>query len=83
MDKRHTLLFGGEAVEEILKRHLGFLICGLGAGAVIADFLTLDGNSSAVRRFSEGQHIVIGEADTLPDPSKRDSDSPSFAKNTV
>ena len=49
MDKGYTLLFGREAVEEILKRHLGFLICGLGAGAVIANLFTLYGDSSAVR----------------------------------
>ena len=41
MDKRHTLLFGGEAVEEILKRHLGFLICGLGAGQLSQIFSRL------------------------------------------
>ena len=49
MDKGYTLLFGREAVEEILKRHLGFLVGRLGAGAVIADLFTLDGDSSAVR----------------------------------
>jgi len=82
MNKGYTLLFGREAVEEILKRHLGVFVGGLGAGAVIADFLTLNGNSSAVRRFGEGQHIVIGETYTLS-YLKRDSDSPSFAKDTV
>ena len=44
MDKGYTLLFGREAVEEILKRHLGFLVGCL--GAVVADFLTLDGHGS-------------------------------------
>ena len=48
-DKGYTLLFGREAVEEILKRHLGFLVGCLGAGAVIANLFTLDGDSSAVR----------------------------------
>ena len=45
----YTLLFSREAVEEILKRHLGFLVGCLGAGAVIANLFTLDGDSSAVR----------------------------------
>ena len=82
MDKGYTLLFGREAVEKILKRHLGFLVGGLGAGAVIANLFTLDGDRSAVRRLGKGQHIVIGESYTLSD-LKRDGDSPSFAKDTV
>ena len=82
MDKGYTLLLGRETVEEIFERHLGIFVSGLGAGAVIANFLTLDGDRSAVRRFGEGQHIVLGEAHTLPD-LKRDSDAPSFTKDTV
>ena len=49
MHERHTLLLGRETVEEILKRHLSFLVCGLGAGAVIANLFTLDGDRPAVR----------------------------------
>ena len=82
MNKGYTLLFSREGVEEILKRHLGFLVGCLRAGAVIADLFTLDGDGSAVRGFRKRQHIVIGEAHTLPD-LKRNSDSPSFAKDTV
>ena len=82
MHERYALLFGREAVEEILKRHFGFLVGGLGAGAVIADLFTLDGDSPTVRRFGEGQHIVIGEADTLPDLIGN-GDPPSFTKDSV
>ena len=49
MHERHMLLFGGETVEEIFERHLGIFVSGLGAGAVIANLFTLDGDSSAVR----------------------------------
>ena len=82
MNKGYTLLFGREAVEEILKRHLGFLVGCLGAGAVIANFLTLDGHGSAVRGFGEGQHIVIRKADPLS-YLIGDGNASSFAKDTL
>jgi len=82
MHKGYTLLLGGETVEEIFERHLGIFVSGLGAGAVITDFFTLDGDRSAVRRFGEGQHIVIRKADPLADLIG-DGNASSFAKDTV
>ncbi len=82
MNKGYTLLFGREAVEEILKRHLGFLVGSFGGGTVIADLFTLDGDSSAVRGFGEGQHIVIRKAHALS-YLIGDGNASSFAENTV
>ena len=59
MYKRHALLLGRKTVEEIFKRHFIAIFRFFCAGAVIAYLLALDCYGSAVRRFGEGQHIII------------------------
>ena len=69
MGKGRLLLLVGKAVEEVKERDgvFGSLFLRLFRCAVVADLLTLDDHGSAVRRFREGQHVVVGESDALAD----------------
>ena len=80
--KCRFLLLVGETVEEVKERNgvFGFFPLRLFCYAVVADLLALDDHGSAIRCLREGQHIVIGESDTLTD-LKGDGNASTLTKD--
>lgn len=83
MGEGRFLLLIGETVEEIKERNrvFGFLPLRLFCSTVVADLLALDNHGSAVWCFREGQHVIVGESDTLAD-LEGDGNASTLTKNS-
>ena len=79
MGEGRLLLLVGKTVEEIKERDgvFGFLSLRFFRCAVVADLLALDDHGSAVRRFREGENVVVGETDALADLIARRAEFPN------
>lgn len=86
MIQSRALLLIGQAVEKIKERNrIGFflpLLRSFRLAVIITELLPLHQNSSAIRRFGEGQHIVLRETYPLAD-FEGDGNAAPLAENTI